>query len=128
MAKRNVERPFNSGKMTNAEYFGKIRSLLRRGFMYWSPIMETLNAASRPNQSANKLLKKEYQCIECKEWFKRSDVHVDHIEDCGSLRSYDDVVPFIKRLTMEGIENYQVLCKVKCHLTKSILKRKRKEL
>ncbi len=133
MAKKLIERPFNSGTMTNAQFFGKIRSTLRKSFMYWKPIMEALKAASRPSENKeNKLLKTEYQCAICKNWFKRTDVHVDHVVECGSLRSYDDVVPFIKRLTTEGKENYQVLCKKTCHLSKSVAKnaenRKNKEL
>jgi hypothetical protein len=70
-----------------------------------------LEAASRPSESTNKRIKKEYQCAKCKKWFKRADVEIDHIEEAGSLNNYDDIVPFIQRLTKEDISSYQILCK-----------------
>ena len=112
MAKRTITpKTRNSGTITESAYFSKIRSALRNGFRYWKPMQDALNNASRPSQSENKKLKKEYQCNKCKKWFKRADVQIDHIEECGSLLSYDDIVPFLKRLTVEDVNAYQILCK-----------------
>ncbi len=111
MAKKTVEKTRAVGTMTEAEYFARIRSALRNGFRYWKPMTRALEAACRPYVGESKLQKKEYQCAICKNWFKRKDVQIDHIEPCGTLRSYEDIVPFIKQLTKEGIESYQVLCK-----------------
>lgn len=120
MAKRNIERPYNSGTLSEAEFFGKIRSALRNVFRYWKVMQLVLKNASRPSEDkTNKRLKTQYQCNHCKKWFKRSDVHIDHIVPAGSLKSYDDIVPFIKNLTSDDIDNYQILCKKKCHLEKS---------
>lgn len=116
--KNNVERPYNNGTWTSAEFFSRIRSALRSKFAYWKPIQLAAEKASRPNQSKNKRLKKEYQCAICKKWFKRADTHVDHIIACGSLKCFEDIVPFIKRLTEEDVNMYQLLCK-KCHLIKT---------
>lgn len=127
MAKKNVERPRNGGKMTESEYFSKIRSGLRRTFMYWYPMMLALKKVSRPSQSENKRIKTEYQCEVCKEWFKRADIHIDHKIECGSLRTYDDIVPFIKRLTVEDPNMFQILCKEKCHREKTNIERKNKK-
>ena len=124
--KNNVERPYNMGTMTSAEYFGKIRSGLRRAFIYWKPLQAAAEKASRPNQSENKRLLKEYQCDICKDWFKRADTHIDHIIPCGSLRNYEDVVPFLINLTTENPDNYQLLCK-KCHLIKTKKERNEKK-
>jgi hypothetical protein len=101
----------NAGTLTESEYFSKIRSMLRSGFRYWKPMQLALQKASRPSQSINKRLKTEYQCAACKKWFKRADVQIDHIEECGSLKTYDDIVPFIQRLTVEDVKAYQILCK-----------------
>jgi 5-methylcytosine-specific restriction endonuclease McrA len=108
----------NGGTMTESQYFSKIRSILRSGFRYWKPMQLTLEAASRPSQSLNKRIKKEYQCAKCKKWYKRADVEIDHKEECGSLSSYEDIVPFIQRLTKENIDAYQILCKP-CHKLKT---------
>jgi len=109
--KSTVPKTRNAGTMTESQYFSRIRSILRNGFRYYKPMMIALELASRPSQSANKRLKKEYQCAFCKKWFKRSMVQIDHIEECGSLSSYEDIVPFIKRLTKENPHDYQILCK-----------------
>jgi 5-methylcytosine-specific restriction endonuclease McrA len=124
MAKKVIKRKAttvlsrNGGTMTESQYFSKIRSILRSGFRYWKPMQLTLEAASRPSQSLNKRIKKEYQCAKCKKWHKRADVEIDHKEECGSLSSYEDIVPFIQRLTKENIDAYQILCKP-CHKLKT---------
>ena len=109
--KIRVPRTRNGGTMTESQYFSKIRAILRNGFRYFKPMQTALNLASRPSQSLNRKLKREYQCAICKKWFKRLDVQIDHIEECGSLSSYDDIVPFLIKLTQEDPSAYQILCK-----------------
>jgi hypothetical protein len=124
MAKKVVKRKAttvlsrNGGTMTESQYFSKIRSILRSGFRYWKPMQLALEKASRPSQSLNKRIKKEYQCAKCKKWYKRADVEIDHKQECGSLSNYEDIVPFIQRLTKENIDAYQILCKP-CHKLKT---------
>ena len=116
--KKKVEKKFNSGTWTESRYFSQIRSALRNAFRYWKPMMEVLEDASRPSQSENKRLKKEYQCFSCKKWHPRKNVEIDHIVECGSLKTYEDIVPFIQRLACEDKECYNILCKP-CHKTKT---------
>jgi hypothetical protein len=125
--KSRVPKTRNSGTLTESQYFSKIRSALRNAFRYWKPMQIALEKASRPSQSINKKLKKEYQCANCKSWFKRTDIEIDHIEECGSLSSYDDIVPFIQRLAKEDVSAYQILCKNPCHRDKTNLFRNSKK-
>jgi len=124
MAKKVIKRKAttvlsrNGNTMTESQYFSKIRSVLRSGFRYWKPMQLALEAASRPSQSLNKRIKKEYQCNHCKKWYKRLDVEIDHKIECGSLSKYEDIVPFIQRLTPENINAFQILCKP-CHKIKT---------
>jgi 5-methylcytosine-specific restriction endonuclease McrA len=124
MAKKVIKRKAttvcsrNGGTMTESQYFSKIRSILRSGFRYWKPMQLALEAVSRPSQSLNKRIKKEYQCAKCKKWYKRADVEIDHKIECGSLSTYEDIVPFIQRLTKENVDAYQILCKP-CHKLKT---------
>ena len=120
MAKRKTKvlRTRNLGTWTEAEYFSRIRSALRRVFRYFKPMYKALELASRPSQSSNKKLKKEYQCAHCKKWFPRAKVQIDHIIEAGSLRTYEDIVPFVQRLTSENVSDYQLLCTT-CHLSKT---------
>lgn len=124
--KTTKARTRNAETLTESEYFSKIRSALRNAFRYWKPAMKALENASRPSQSSNKLLKKEYQCATCKGFFPRKSVDIDHIIECGSLRSYEDIVPFLKRLTTEDVSGFQVLCK-DCHKKKTASVRNNKK-
>jgi 5-methylcytosine-specific restriction endonuclease McrA len=119
MAKVKVSKPKpiksrNGGTMTEAAFWGKLRSMFRRGFQWWVPIRLALEKASRPSQSANKRLKKEYLCAMCTQWFPRKHIEVDHIVPCGRLLSYEDIGPFVERLACEDVDSYQVVCKP-CH-------------
>jgi len=118
----DIERNYNAGTMSKAEYFQKIRSALRNAFRYWKPALIALEQASRPSQNANKRIKKEYQCAECKNWFKRADVQIDHIIPCGSLRDFSDLEGFIKRMTPEDPKSFQILCR-NDHKQKSLKER-----
>ncbi len=115
--KKNVIRTRNSNTWTEAEFFGKIRSSLRRVSQFWKPIVITLEKAKRNNLSENKRLKYEYQCSSCKNWFPKKSVQVHHIIPAGSLRSYLDLPLFCERLFSEDPSNYEVLCK-ECHSIK----------
>ena len=118
-----AEKTRNANTLTESAYFSKIRSVLRGGFRYWKPMMLALDAASRPYKGPNKRQKKEYKCAGCKKYFKRADVQIDHIIGCGSLKSYEDIVPFIERMNRENPKDYQVLCKP-CHQVKTNKERK----
>jgi hypothetical protein len=118
MAKKLVDKPRNAGTLTESAYFAKIRSTLRSGFRWWKPMAIALDMASRPYKGPNKRLKKEYQCKHCGKWYPRKEVEIDHIVECGSLKCYADLVPFIERLTVEDPNGYQILCKP-CHKVKT---------
>lgn len=124
--KTSVEKPYNNGTLTESQFWGKIRSALRNAFRYWKPMMVALENSSRPYKGVNKRQKKEYQCAECKEWFKRTEVQIDHIIPVGSLKGYKDIEVFIKNLTVEDPKAYQILCKPH-HLDKTLIERKNKK-
>lgn len=110
-----IVRTRNNKTWTESMFFSAIRSALRMKFRYWKPMTEALKKASRPSQNKKRpALKTEYQCAMCLKWFDRKSVEVNHIIPCGSLSKYEDIVPFVKRLTEENIDLYNVLCKP-CH-------------
>jgi hypothetical protein len=131
----NIERPFNMGEWTSAMMFGTIRSALRKAFQYnWNPAKKALENARRQSQSKTNLrLKYEYKCACCGKYFERKLVNLDHKLECGSLKTWDDVAPFLQNLLPEDENAYQVLCigtkeKPGCHLikTKEYMDNKRK--
>ena len=105
------------GKWTEAAFWGFLRSGLRQMSRRWPPLVELVNAVRRPSQSANKRQKWEYQCAECRGWFPRKGVEVDHVEPCGSLRSLQDIAGFVERLFCEP-EGLRVLCEG-CHAART---------
>ena len=64
-----------------------------------------------------------YRCNTCDELFRSSDVQVDHITPCGSLRTFDDLPGFVERMFCEA-DGFQVLCK-ECHQLKTNEERRR---
>jgi len=117
-----TKRTRNGGTWTESQYWTAIRSALRHKFSYWKPGQDAKLKARR-KYSGKGRRKWEYQCNVCKQWFADKDVQIDHIKPVGSLKSYDDIVQFIKNLTPESTDNFQCLCCV-CHQKKTNLERK----
>lgn len=98
---------------TEARFWSFIRSALRQAWQRWPPKYRVKDKASRPYKGKDKRRKKEFQCSDCKGWFKSSEVEVDHITPCGSLRSYEDLPRFVKNMFV-GEDKLRLLCK-SCH-------------
>jgi 5-methylcytosine-specific restriction endonuclease McrA len=99
--------------MTESAFWSFIRSALRNKSRWWKPITECKLKARRPYTGANKRIKFEYQCNECKGWYPDKKINVDHICPAGSLKSAQELPGFIERLFCE-VDNLQVLC-TDCH-------------
>lgn len=120
---RRVKRTRAGGTLTEAEFFGKIRSALRKLWMFWPSKKIVLN--NNRSTVTGKRHKYEYTCEGCgKRGLVAKEVQVDHIVPAGSLRSFKDLSGFAERLFCEP-EGLQVLCKP-CHKEKTAQERKRK--
>jgi len=119
-----AEKPFNSGTMTKAGFFGWLRSALRARSRYWKPIGEAKKLARRTFKGGGRQ-KWEYQCNKCKNWFPDKVISVDHIKPAGSLNDFIDLPEFVKGLFCE-VDGLQVLCKA-CHDKKTIKEREAKK-
>ena len=114
MSERGVKT--RAGKTwTEARYFQFIRTALRKAFSRYPVKYAVLNDAKRT--VTGKRHKYEYKCCECKGWFKSTEVQVDHIIPCGSLKTFDDLPRFVSTLFCES-DNLQVICKP-CHKAKT---------
>jgi hypothetical protein len=119
VAKRSTKpKTRNHGTMTEAAFFGWLRSQLRRASLRWRPRAEALKRVRRKYVGPNKAQKWEYQCAKCQGWFKGKDVEVDHIISCGELTTFEQLGVFCERLFTE-VEGYQILCKATCHQHKT---------
>lgn len=106
--KTRVEKPFNHGTMSNAGFWGMIRSTLRQKSRWWKPIAEAKKLAKRNCKNCGRQ-KYEYQCANCKQWFSEKEIAVDHIIEAGSLRNGDDLKDFVEKLFCE-VDGFQILC------------------
>lgn len=115
----------NANTMTEAEYWGKVRSALRKAFAYWRPAQEAAKRAECGKQINPKTgrKKKVYLCAVCRRADFRETMQIDHIDPCGSLKSPSDVAVFLDRLTCEDVTMYQLLHKT-CHQQKTNERRK----
>ncbi len=107
----------NAGTMTEAAYWGMLRSGLRRLFRFWKPAVAALHAARFPCKGPNGQ-KWAYLCHDCKKPFPRKQVQIDHVVPCGTLTSFEHVGEFIERLTPEDAGAYAVRC-LTCHQAKT---------
>jgi len=113
-AKKNVDKPYNSGTMSNAAFWSMIRSCLRQKSRWWKPIQECKQKAKTRYNGPNKRMKWQYKCDICKQHYPDKEIEVDHILPAGTLKSYSDLPGFVERLFCE-IDNLRCLCKT-CHL------------
>lgn len=125
-AKRaNKTPPFeNYPTWSEAKFFGFLRSALRSASSRYPPKYECLNNATRPYVGPDKRRKKERQCAACKGWFATTQTSADHIIPAGSLRCWDDLVPFVQRLFC-SVDGFQCLCDT-CHTAKTKMERENK--
>lgn len=109
-----VPRTRAGGEWTEAAFFGFLRSGLRRMSRRWPPVARlALERARVPYTGEDKRRKWSYRCDGCGRLHPGKHVQVDHVDPCGSLRCWDDLVPFAQRLFCEP-EGLRVLCKT-CH-------------
>ena len=109
--------------MTEAGYFGWIRSQLRRMSQRWKPIYEVRKQGRRPANAEDhkrwgRQTKYVNTCQVCGEWFPNKHLEVDHNPACGTLGSTEEEFaklagPFILRLLCEA-EHLRRVCH-ECH-------------
>jgi 5-methylcytosine-specific restriction endonuclease McrA len=110
--KQRIVRTRNATTWTEAEFFSRIRSALRKAFMYWIPMQNVLKKAGLKLKGDRSI---KYQCSNCSFFHNRKDVEINHKIPCGSLSKYEDIIPFIEKLTTEDEDHFEILCN-SCHL------------
>ncbi|MEK9207779.1 MAG: hypothetical protein AAB922_04805 [Patescibacteria group bacterium] len=128
MAKRGIINPLFG--MTDAAFWGKIRSALRK---IWTSSQAHKDAISRAKVPAPEGGRRKYKikCPECERLYNLGEkikletkkegkykftsiYHVDHKEEGGSLKGFEDLAPFVHRLFLGQQE---ALC-YHCHQNK----------
>lgn len=121
MPKQKAPRTRNAGAMTEAAFFGWLRTVLRRASLGWKPKRAALKRQATGGSIGRA---RAYACAACQGVFKEKDLQADHIEPCGSLKGWEDLEGFTRRLFVEA-HGWQWLCK-DCHQEKTNRERKEK--
>lgn len=112
--------PFvNYPQWTTARFFTFLRSALRQAWSRYPPRYEALKRSEtgrKINKKTGKLAR-HHLCAKCKKEFVTKDVQVDHKIDAGTLKTFEDVEGFVRRLFC-SVDDLDVLCK-KCHSNKT---------
>jgi 5-methylcytosine-specific restriction endonuclease McrA len=114
---QRVARTRNGGTWTEAEYYVRLRSALRRTFRFWRPAIMALQAARIPMKGPRGQ-KHAYICASCGKPHPRKAVQIDHRVPCGTLTSLEHLPAFVAKLTPESPDAFQVLCDA-CHQAKT---------
>ena len=110
------------GRMTEAEFLGRLRSALRAEWRKWPPRSDVLRNATRKMKKPMGRRRVEVHCAICRRWFDRERMSVDHVIPCGSF-NLQTAGEFISRMFVEE-DGLQVLCDT-CHKRKTREERKK---
>lgn len=112
------EKELYAGNWSYSRVLTFIRSALRKAWMKYPLRGEALKKARRDYKGPDKKRKAEYRCNICNNWFKSTDVQVDHISANGRLRDFKDLPEYVQFLLVRDVNELQVLCK-NCHKKKT---------
>ncbi len=112
-----------------SEFFTWLRGQIRKSIWQFYPVKnefkndQTFEVTNEEKQQygLSKSTKKAGKCVFCNHYFPKSKLEVDHIEQVGSLKSFDDVSEFVSLLACSK-DNMQLTCKP-CHKIKSYAER-----
>ncbi len=124
MTKQKIPKTRCDGTLSEAAFWGFIRSALRQKSRWWKPISTCKLNAKRPYTGSNKRQKFEYLCNICKKYYPEKQINIDHIIPAGSLNCASDLPIFVENLFCE-IENLQCAC-MDCHTLKTNLEKSNK--
>lgn len=111
---------------TEAAFWNYIRGVLRRGWKDYPLKIKFKLDNTIPNFEGsgitNPKVKKVGKCAICGEWFPSSGLQIDHVEQAGSMKGYDQMGTFAHNL-FTTVDNMQLLCEKTCHPLKSYAER-----
>lgn len=104
--------------LTESQIMGIVRGAIREKWMYAPNKLAYLNMGVIPDDDPKTKRRWKVQCEHCLNWFKKSDIQVDHVKGENSLKHPDDLFPFYDSVCNVGFIGMQRLCK-ECHEIKS---------
>jgi len=109
----NIERPFGDGEISNAAFFGMLRAALRNKSRFFPSVAHCKERVKEPYIGINKRRKWSYRCESCGKLKDGKEIFVHHLEECGTLTSFEDLPGFCKRLFCNS-DKLTAICEA-CH-------------
>jgi len=110
------------GRLTDKQMCNIIRTSVRKSWMRSPVKLLKLELAKVPDYDDSSRRTWKIQCEHCEEYFKLTDVEVDHIRGEHKLQTLDDVTGFAKSILDVTLEDLQIFCKP-CHGIKTYAER-----
>ena len=114
---------------TSGAFWTWMRGGLRRSLWMRHPVKLALLKEKRYRAPLGRVSKSgiaqlvwAIDCSVCAQCVKQSNAEVDHIHEAGSLKSVEDIQPFIERLAFVTPDDLRVVCKP-CHKILTMMSR-----
>lgn len=112
-----------TGKSDEYKTVLTVRSAIRKAWMRSPTKLAYLASKTVPDMDDSTRTKWKIQCECCGDWFKLGDVETDHIEGNHTFNKVSDFENYFNKILMVGFDGLQILCKDKCHATKSYMEK-----
>lgn len=113
---KNIDK--ETGVSPEAAMINMVRGAIRQSWMKSPTKLAYLYSKTEPDMDDSNRRKWKVQCECCRNWFKESDVEVDHIEGNNSFTTVADFENYFQKILQVGFDGLQILCK-DCHAIKS---------
>lgn len=111
------------GRSSQAAMVSMVRSAIRQSWMKSPTKLAYLYSKIEPDMDDTNRRKWKVQCECCKEYFKISEVEIDHRHGNHTFTAPEDFLNYFEKILMVGFDDLSVLCKDKCHATKTLSER-----
>lgn len=111
------------GKPKEKDVVAVVRSAIRSAWMKSDVKLAYLYSKTVPDFDDNTRTKWLCQCEICGDFFKLSDVEIDHKHGNHSFTQVDQFRDYFDNILMVGFDDLQILCKDKCHAQKSYMEK-----
>lgn len=112
-----------TGKSDEYKTVLTVRSAIRKAWMRSPTKLAYLTSKTIADMDDSTRTKWKIQCECCGDWFKLNEVEVDHVEGNHTFNKVSDFENYFNKILMVGFEGLQILCKDKCHATKSYMEK-----
>lgn len=108
--------------LTESQIMSIVRGAIREKWMYAPNKLAYLNMGIVPDDDPNTRSRWKCQCEQCKGWFKKGEIQIDHEAGEHSLKTPEDLFKFYDSICNIGFDGMQRLCE-DCHTIKTVMER-----